>query len=146
MSGGFFKFDAARNKTADENISALSERGQDALSRGNYEKALACYNEILQMDPQNVAAYIGRGIALYGGHDVNGAMADWSKAIQLSPKSPEAFSNRGNAYQRKGDLDNAMIDWSKVRWTPRIGPQVKMDFRWSAGEEKADYESQTQTA
>lgn len=33
-----------------------------------------------------------------------------------------------------------------VRWTPKIGPLVKMDFRWSAGEEKADYESETQTA
>ena len=34
----------------------------------------------------------------------------------------------------------------ELRWTPKTGPQVKMDFRWSAGEEKADYESKTQTA
>ena len=33
-----------------------------------------------------------------------------------------------------------------VRWTPKTGPQVKMDFRWSASEKKADYESKTQTA
>jgi len=33
-----------------------------------------------------------------------------------------------------------------MRWTPKTGPRVKMDFCWSAGEEKADYESQTQTA
>jgi hypothetical protein len=33
-----------------------------------------------------------------------------------------------------------------VRWTPKTGPLVKMDFRWSAGKEKADYESKTQTA
>ena len=33
-----------------------------------------------------------------------------------------------------------------LRWTPKTGPQVKMDFRWSAGEEKADDESKTQTA
>jgi hypothetical protein len=33
-----------------------------------------------------------------------------------------------------------------LRWTPKTGPQVKMDFRWSAGEKKADYESKTQTA
>jgi hypothetical protein len=33
-----------------------------------------------------------------------------------------------------------------VRWTPKTGPQVKMDFRWSAGEKKADYESKTETA
>ena len=33
-----------------------------------------------------------------------------------------------------------------MRWTPKTGPQVKMDFRWSASEKKADYESKTQTA
>jgi hypothetical protein len=35
---------------------------------------------------------------------------------------------------------------NEVRWTPKTGPQVRMDFRRSAGEEKADYESETQTA
>ena len=35
---------------------------------------------------------------------------------------------------------------TRVRWTPKTGPQVKMDFRWSAGEKKADYESKTETA
>jgi len=34
----------------------------------------------------------------------------------------------------------------QVRWTPKTRPPVKMDFRRSAGEEKADYESKTQTA
>jgi hypothetical protein len=34
----------------------------------------------------------------------------------------------------------------RLRWTPKTGPQVKMDFRWSAGEKKADYESKTETA
>lgn len=33
-----------------------------------------------------------------------------------------------------------------LRWTPKTGPQVKMDFCRSAGEEKADYESKTETA
>jgi hypothetical protein len=33
-----------------------------------------------------------------------------------------------------------------LRWTPKTRPLVKMDFRWSAGKEKADYESKTQTA
>ncbi len=33
-----------------------------------------------------------------------------------------------------------------LRWTPKIGPPVKMDFYRSAGEKKADYESKTETA
>ena len=38
------------------------------------------------------------------------------------------------------------LDAVELRWTPKTGPQVKMDFRWSAGEKKADYESKTETA
>ena len=34
----------------------------------------------------------------------------------------------------------------QVRWTPKTGPQVKMDFCRSAAEKKADYESKTETA
>ena len=42
--------------------------------------------------------------------------------------------------------DLLCMDNSNLRWTPKTGPQVKMDFRWSAGEKKADYESKTETA
>jgi hypothetical protein len=38
------------------------------------------------------------------------------------------------------------IQSESMRWTPQIGPQVKMDFCRSAGEKKADYESKTETA
>ena len=33
-----------------------------------------------------------------------------------------------------------------VRWSPKTGPPIKMDFWRSAGEKTADYESKTQTA
>src|SRR6266436_1945015 len=51
-------------------------------------------------------------------------------------------SNRSERIRRSGESSKNC----KVRWTPKTGPQVKMDFRRSAGEEKADYESKTQTA
>ncbi|MCU0785084.1 MAG: LamG domain-containing protein [Verrucomicrobia bacterium] len=38
------------------------------------------------------------------------------------------------------------IGSGEERWPPKTGPLVKMDFRSSAGEERADYESQTETA
>ena len=41
------------------------------------------------------------------------------------------------------EFQDVVENW--LRWTPKTGPLVKMDF-WSAGAEKADDESQTQTA
>ena len=47
----------------------------------------------------------------------------------------------------RGGLTVLTSHWDSIlRWTPKTGPLVKMDFRRSAGEEKADYESKTQTA
>jgi type I restriction enzyme M protein len=43
------------------------------------------------------------------------------------------------------EMRDAAGDSGELRWTPKIGPPVKMDFRGSAGE-KADDESQTETA
>ncbi len=42
--------------------------------------------------------------------------------------------------------DPAWANYDNLRWTPKIGPPVKMDFYRSAGEKKADYESKTETA
>ena len=56
----------------------------------------------------------------------------------------ERFRNDSAYAQANGDTEVLLA--GTVRWTPRIGPQVKMDFRWSAGAEQADDESQTQTA
>jgi hypothetical protein len=40
----------------------------------------------------------------------------------------------------------AIQDTITKRWTPKTGPQVKIDFCRSAGEKNADYESKTETA
>jgi CRISPR-associated endonuclease Csn1 len=48
--------------------------------------------------------------------------------------------------KRHGLREGGASDWRGVRWTPKTGPRVKMDFCWSAGAETADDESQTQTA
>ena len=46
-------------------------------------------------------------------------------------------------------FDKYLVDFLQIdpkAFDPKTGPQVKMDFRWSAGAEKADDESKTQTA
>ena len=52
-----------------------------------------------------------------------------------------------NKLEMRGLMRKKVVEpETMVRWTPKTRPQVKMDFRWSAGEKKADYESKTETA
>ena len=50
----------------------------------------------------------------------------------------------GEAVQGNREAARPWVE--RLRWTPKTGPHIKMDFRWSAGEKTADYESKTQTA
>lgn len=47
----------------------------------------------------------------------------------------------GNANDMSGNACNGTM-----RWTPKIGPPVKMDFLRSAWEKRAGYESKTKAA
>ena len=98
MLGKFFNFGAAKNKTAAEKISVLSEQGYNALSKGDYEKALLCWNEVLQLDPKNIEAYINRGNTYAVTRHWDEAISNFNEAIRLDPNYGLAYSNRGNTY------------------------------------------------
>jgi hypothetical protein len=62
--------------------------------------------------------------------------------LELAPIAELSRSDRLLSLVRP----HVRLNFRYLRWTPKTRPPVKMDFRWSAGEEKADYESKTQTA
>jgi len=80
--------------------------------------------------------------------------ADWTADFKLH--APYQTTVEGHVEQGKlsnltvisadRTKDVVVVQPKAMRWTPKTGPQVKMDFHWSAGEEKADDESKTQTA
>ncbi|MGH8399445.1 MAG: dynamin family protein, partial [Gammaproteobacteria bacterium] len=76
-------------------------------------------------------------------------------AITSERVSIYIFSTRCETASHRNILDRELLspltlyctsESGNMRWTPRTGPPVKMDFCWSAGEKKADNESKTQTA
>jgi tetratricopeptide (TPR) repeat protein len=81
---------------------------------GNNDKAIANYDQALQLKPDNAGAYNNRGAAYGRKGDYARAIADFNQALQLKPDYAEAYNNRGIAYAGKGDYDRAIADFNQA--------------------------------
>ena len=80
----------------------------------NFDAAIACFNEVLDWEPNNEMAYCNRGAAYAGKGNFDRAIQDFTQAIELKPDSAETYNDRGIAYDMKGDVDRAIEDFNKA--------------------------------
>jgi tetratricopeptide (TPR) repeat protein len=74
-----------------------------------------------RLDPKDVYAYYGRGIAWTAKKEYDKAIADHSEAIRLDPKFVVAYNGRGNAWTAKKEYDKAIADYSEaIRLDPKF--------------------------
>jgi tetratricopeptide (TPR) repeat protein len=89
-------------------------RGSAYSSEGDYDSAVADYDQAIQLNPNDTAGYINRGNAYVGKGDRDRAIADYNKAIELDSKFGGAYYNRGLVYADKGDFDRAIADYDQA--------------------------------
>jgi tetratricopeptide (TPR) repeat protein len=108
--------------------------------KGDYDQAIADYDEAIRLDPSDAEVFNSRGVAHHHKGDYDQAIADYSEAIRLDPKNAMALRNRGLVYHDdKGDLDRAIRDFDQAI---RINPKYETAFiaRGSAYSDKGDYD------
>ena len=68
------------------------------FKRKEYKKALDHANKAIQMDKENAAAYVNRGMAKEMTRDMEGACEDWFKAKELGSETGKNYyaGNCGN--------------------------------------------------
>ena len=76
--------------------------GNALLVKGQYVKALECYNKALKL-AQPDYVYFNRGNAYFGKKDYQSAMADYNKALQMNKNYTEAYCQRGLVKSYLGD-------------------------------------------
>ena len=54
--------------------------------KGDYDRAIADYDEAIRLDPRYAVAYYNRGVAYCDKGDYDRAIADYNEAIRLDPK------------------------------------------------------------
>jgi len=100
--------------------------GKNKGESGDYQGAIADYNQAIQLKPDNAIAYVNRGVAKYDLGDYQGAITDYNQAIRINANWGNiglytAYSNRGNAKYKLGDYQGAIADYNQAI-------QIKPDY------------------
>ncbi|MEY2984045.1 MAG: hypothetical protein RLZZ568_662, partial [Cyanobacteriota bacterium] len=65
--------------------------GMEHGMKGDYQRAIAIFSELIQRNPNDADAYFNRGIAREELHDYQGAIADQTQALTLNPQLADAY-------------------------------------------------------
>jgi tetratricopeptide (TPR) repeat protein len=114
---------AGTARTATVAIAQANRRGFKSVAsavaktkKGDFQGALADYNEIVKLNPKNANAYYNRGLLKATNlQDDQGALADYDRAIKLKPTDDAPYNNRGNLKADKlKDYQGALVDYNRA--------------------------------
>jgi tetratricopeptide (TPR) repeat protein len=92
----------------------LVNRGLTKQEKGDFDGALADYEQALALDPKFIRALGNRANVKKERQDFAGAIADYSRILELDPQSVQAHILLGEAKRGKGDFEGAMADYSRA--------------------------------
>jgi tetratricopeptide (TPR) repeat protein len=106
--------ETADDKDTKERVRDWFLKGQAALSFENYDEAIKCYENTLELDPgfTDVHRFIGDAYLRKGMLDK--AMYEYKKAIAIKPNNVPAHVGLGEIYLKKGKLDDAASEYKKA--------------------------------
>jgi len=107
------------SSTTSTNVADYLLEGKNKFQKLDYQGAIASYTQAIDVDPNLLAAYEGRGLAHLKLRNNQKAMQDFDRLIQSNPNSASAFSNRGIVYLRLNDYKSALADANRA---------IKIDF------------------
>ena len=128
-----------RQYTAQERACFCNDRGVERIVNGEYDKAIADYDQALRLDPNNAAIYRNRGIAWKRKGDFDKAIADFNQALRIDVNYIAVYINRGNAWENKGDFDKAIADFNQALRLDVNYTKVYINRGW-AWNGKGEYE------
>jgi tetratricopeptide (TPR) repeat protein len=93
---------------------AYYNRGMAYSDNGDYDRAIADFNQAMRLKPDAADAYNARGWAYFLKGDYDRVVADATKAIDIDPTGFGAYHTRGEGYRAKRDYDRAIVDFDKA--------------------------------
>ena len=105
---------AKPNKAALDPATIYLYRGNTYYYKKEYDRAIADFNQALQLNPKSALTFNNRGLAYNNKKEYYLAIADYNQALQLNPKYALAFYNRGNTYYAKKEYDRAIADFNQA--------------------------------
>jgi len=105
VRGGRVPANFVLGMTAGEGLNKTFNEGVAASAAGNFDEAIAKFNEALKTNPQCADCYYNIGVANIGKKDYDKAEEAYKKAVEVKP-SADAYNGLASIYttQRKFDL------------------------------------------
>ena len=113
LKRGLLAFEINGKKKETDPNELLAE-GYDLFKKGQYDKAIVCYNKAIEINAMFAEAYNYRGDAYYYKGYYDKALWEYNKAIEINPNYFFAYNNRGLVYCQKGRYDKAISEYSKA--------------------------------
>jgi tetratricopeptide (TPR) repeat protein len=92
----------------------LVSEGQKKLSIGEYEKALAFFDQAVEVDSEYSDAYVRRAFVHSVMENYDTAIKDYNKALELSPGQVHILIDRGSAYNKLNQFEKALSDFDRA--------------------------------
>ncbi len=104
----------SRIENAKVDISALQSRALIASASGNLDQAIALFDEVLKVEPDNANSLVGKSVALRRAGRVDEALAALDVVIARQPGHGGALLNKGRILEERWDLDDALEAYDKL--------------------------------
>ncbi len=88
---------------------------------GNYQRALAEFDQLVQLEPESSNTYYNLGVVQYLLQLYPAAIASLTTALQLEPNFVAAYYIRGNAYCGQGGRSAALADFRQATQLEAMG-------------------------
>lgn len=84
------------------------------LARGDWERAIASYDDAIRLDPTQPMAFGSRAFAHWSRGNAAAAVRDYGEALRLQPGNIAYRLNRAVGYNRLGEYERAIADLNEV--------------------------------
>ena len=90
------------------NIKGNIEQGNILRDQGRFTEAIACYQLVLNVLPDDAETHYNLGITFKLQGNLNKAIISYQRAIATNPDFPQAYCSLGNVFSELGELDKAV--------------------------------------
>lgn len=93
---------ASSTSPAAQGYTQSMDRARELRTSGDFNKAKNIYEKILNQDPDNADALVGRGFCLFFLDMNDRALRDFQKAVRLVPDYVDAYVGQAKVFKRRG--------------------------------------------
>ncbi len=132
-------FASAMRHAEAQDAATYNKHGIAWYQKGEYDRAIADFDQAIKLDPNYSHAYHNRGIAWEKKKRWGQSIADFTRAISLNPNDALAYNYRGLAWEEEGAYDRAIDDYNQAI---RLDPKLSWAYnnRGLAWNEKKQYD------